>query len=136
MCIVLLVDDDPTTNFLHRRAITKVVSKASISEALNGHQALELLRLHYDSGLAPPEFIFLDINMPHLDGWGFLEGYRALPVAWRSQSRVYMLTTSLNPDDHSRARSFDDVIDVVDKIMTKEKFAVLLEAREEAIANS
>lgn len=125
--MVLLVDDDPTTNFLHRRAISKVVNQAEISEASNGREALDLLREGIAAGVKPPEYIFLDINMPYLDGWGFLEGYRELPTDWRSKSRVFMLTTSLNPDDHSRARAYADVVDVIDKIMTKEKFAALLE---------
>ncbi len=124
--MVLLVDDDPTTNFLHRRAISKVVESAEIAEAFNGREALDFLREHLKSGRQPPRFIFLDINMPHVDGWGFLDGYQALPMDWRASSRVYMLTTSLNPDDHSRARSYPDVLDVVDKIMSKEKFAALL----------
>lgn len=124
--MVLLVDDDPTTNFLHRRAISKVVNGVNIAEAFNGREALEYLRTHLQAGRRPPEFIFLDINMPHVDGWGFLDGYQALPTDWRSSARVYMLTTSLNPDDHSRAHSYPDVLDVVDKIMTKERFAALL----------
>ncbi len=132
--MVLLVDDDPTTNFLHRRAISKVLVSAVIAEAYNGREALDLLRAHLQSGRRPPEFIFLDINMPHVDGWGFLEGYQALPTDWRGASRVYMLTTSLNPDDHSRARGYADVIDVVDKIMTKEKFAAILQLHPEAAA--
>ena len=124
--MVLLIDDDPTTNFLHRRAIRQVAESAHVSEAMNGREALELLRAHIDAGLAPPAYIFLDINMPELDGWGFLEGYRELPPDWRSQTRVFMLTTSLNPDDHNRARGYSDVVDVVDKILTRDKFSRIL----------
>ena len=125
--MVLLVDDDPTTNFLHRRAIRKVVEGMPVREALNGQEALDLLRASIARGESPPDIIFLDISMPHLDGWGFLEGYRELPPDWRSGSRVFMLTTSLNPDDYDRARTYDDVIDVLDKILTRERFRALLE---------
>ena len=125
--MVLLVDDDPTTNFLHRRAIRKVDESMPVREALNGREALELLRASIARGEAPPEIIFLDISMPHLDGWGFLEGYRELPPDWRSGTRVFMLTTSLNPDDYERARTYDDVVDVIDKILTRERFRQLLE---------
>ena len=124
--MVLLVDDDPTTNFLHRRAIRMVVDTMPVREALNGQEALDLLRAGIARGEAPPEIIFLDISMPHLDGWGFLEGYRELPPDWRSGSRIFMLTTSLNPDDHERARGYDDVIDVLDKILTRDRFEQLL----------
>ena len=125
--MVLLVDDDPTTNFLHRRAIRKVVRGLRVEEALNGQEALDLLRKGMNRGEAPPEIIFLDISMPHLDGWGFLEGYGKLPNEWRSKSRVYMLTTSLNPDDHERARGYEAVEGIIDKILTQDRFAALID---------
>ncbi len=125
--MVLLVDDDPTTNFLHRRSISQVVSGASIAEALNGNQALNLLRQNLAEGQRPPDYIFLDINMPELDGWGFLEGYQEFSLDQRSRTRVFMLTTSLNPDDHARAKSYSDVIGVLDKILTRDKFKHILE---------
>ena len=125
--MVLLVDDDPATNFLHRRTIRKVAGEIRVEEALDGQQALDLLREGMTRGEAPPKIIFLDISMPHLDGWGFLEGYRELPTDWRSKSRVFMLTTSLNPDDHERARSYDIVEDIIDKILTRDRFAEILQ---------
>lgn len=126
--MVLLVDDDPTTNFLHRRAIKKVAEETLVSEALNGREALDLLRDRMQRGEPPPDIIFLDISMPYLDGWGFLEAYRELPTDYRSGSRVFMLTTSLNPDDHERARGYDFVEDVIDKILTRDRYAALIEA--------
>lgn len=126
--MVLLIDDDPTTNFLHRRAIRQVAEDTTIHEATNGRHALELIQADIASAAPPPDYIFLDINMPELDGWGFLERYRELPAAWRRKTRVFMLTTSLNPDDHRRARGYADVIDVVDKILTRDKFSRILDS--------
>ena len=125
--MVLLVDDDPTTNFLHRRAIKKVASGTRVAEALNGREALDFLEGGMRRGEPSPELIFLDISMPLLDGWGFLEGYRELSPEWRSSTRVFMLTTSLNPDDHQRAHEYEVVEDVLDKILTKDKFERLLQ---------
>ena len=124
--MILLVDDDPTTNFLHRRAVSKVMLDTTVEEASDGCAALELLRLRLAQGEQPPEFIFLDINMPKLDGWGFLNGYRHLPASMRRCTRVVVLTTSLNPDDHERALTYPDVVAVVDKILTREKLEQLL----------
>ena len=125
--MVLLVDDDPTTNFLHRRTIAQVASETCVVEAANGREALDLLRELIASGHEPPQYIFLDINMPELDGWGFLSGYSELPPDLRSQTRVFVLTTSLNPDDHMRAKSYGDVVGVVDKILTRDKLRGILQ---------
>lgn len=127
--MVLLIDDDPTTNFLHRRIIQRTDNTLQVMEALNGEEALLCLRENLQSGLPAPHYIFLDINMPELDGWGFLEAYRQLPEDWRSSCRLYMLTTSLNPDDHMRARTYAEVEGILDKIMSQQTFHELLQNR-------
>ena len=124
--MVLLVDDDVSTNFLHKRTIGKVSGAVAVKVAQNGRVAIELLQKEISAGCEPPKYIFLDINMPELDGWGFLEAYKDLPQDWRSKTRVFMLTTSLNPDDHSRARSYSDVVDIIDKILTQDKLESIL----------
>ena len=125
--MVLLIDDDPTTNFLHRRVIKRAADSMEVVEALNGEQAIHCLRENLKAGKSAPGYIFLDINMPELDGWGFLEAYRRLPYEWRSNCRLFMLTTSLNPDDHMRARSYAEVEGVLDKIMSEQTFSELLQ---------
>ena len=124
---ILLIDDDATTNFLHRRAIHKANRAAVVREVTDGAEALELLRAREAAGEPLPNFIFLDINMPRLDGWGFLTAYEQLPAAWRRGARLFMLTTSLNPDDHERADRFTDVRGVLDKILSPERFGELME---------
>ncbi len=124
--LILLVDDDATTNFLHRRAISKATAQVEVHEALNGQLAIEQLKVWLKQGVEPPQYIFLDINMPQLDGWGFLESYRKLPSEWRSNAKLYMLTTSLNPDDHERASGYPEVIGIVDKMLSSERFTALM----------
>jgi len=124
--VILLVDDDATTNFLHKRAIRKAHGKVDVREASNGAEAIDHLREALTRGEDPPSFIFLDINMPKLDGWGFLDAYRELPDDWRKRSSLLMLTTSLNPDDHEKADKYPEVKGVIDKMLNSDRFKEII----------
>lgn len=124
--MILLIDDDTATNFLHRRTIRKFDTTIEIREALDGAIAIAQLEQALMQGEDPPTFIFLDINMPNLNGWEFLEAYTKLPENWRSRAILFMLTTSLNPDDHERAMGYPEVTELIDKMLTAEKLERLL----------
>ena len=124
--VILLIDDDATTNFLHQRAIRKAVGEVTVHQRLDGQLGYEYLCATHEAGEEAPDFIFLDINMPRLDGWGFLERYHQLPEQWRQRAQLYMLTTSLNPDDHERASSYAGVRGVVDKILSADRFREIM----------
>ena len=98
---ILLVDDSEADNYIHRRVIQKSGVVETVSVARNGQEALD----HLAQSEQPPELIFLDINMPVLDGWGFLEGLKELPEAKRHSVVITMLTTSQNQRDRARAES-------------------------------
>lgn len=119
---ILLVDDDEATNFLNTRVIKKVDPEVDIQVAYNGKEALEYLK-----GFAPgeacrvPNLIFLDINMPGMDGWEFLEEYKKLPDEQTKKIRILMLTTSMNPDEEKRAINIPEVKGFINKPLTPEK---------------
>ncbi|CAD5274618.1 MULTISPECIES: response regulator [unclassified Imperialibacter] len=103
---ILLVDDDHATNFINKMVIQKAEVTDTLTIKLNGKEAIDYLSngVQTDKS-APPDLIFLDINMPVMDGWTFLERYRELREDQKSKIVLVMLTTSLNPDDKSRAES-------------------------------
>ncbi|SHL56119.1 response regulator [Hymenobacter psychrotolerans] len=99
----LLVDDDPTTNYLNRKLLEKLRVTDQVMVALNGQEALEMLTLYCRQPTPNcPALIFLDLNMPLLDGFGFLAAYQELPLAERQAIVVIMLTTSVHPRDLER----------------------------------
>lgn len=92
---MLLVDDDHPTNFLHTRLFRKMGYEADIHEVYSAEAVLELLR--GDTISPAPQLIFLDLNMPRVNGWEFLQLYAEdFGVGERD---IVVLTTSLNPDD-------------------------------------
>jgi CheY-like chemotaxis protein len=123
---VLLVDDDSTTNFLNQALLLRMEVVQQVLTAENGEQALRTLGhtcLRPDRA-ACPQLILLDMNMPVLNGLGFMEAYTQLPVE-RPPIVVVMLTTSLHPVDQARAQEFP-IAGFVTKPLTKEKVTALL----------
>jgi CheY-like chemotaxis protein len=124
---ILLIDDDPATNFLHARAIKGAGCAEDVITAENGEDALTYLQQRQQQKLAAPELILLDINMPVMNGWEFLTAYNKLKEAEKRNSRIVMLTTSMNPDDELRASAFTDVKDFHYKPLDKEMLLLMLQ---------
>jgi len=106
---ILLIDDDEPINFLHKMVIEKSDCAEKVEVKMNGIQALEYLRSEVNGQHPQPDLIFLDINMPAMNGWEFLDEYKKLSENMLAKLVVVMLTTSLNPDDHEKARAFGEI---------------------------
>lgn len=104
--LVYLIDDHPPTNFFHRIVLEDSGLVRRVVDYTAADRALEALEGLLARREAPPELIFLDINMPRMNGWEFLERYAALRFP-ASAPQVVMLTTSENPDDRQRAEAHD-----------------------------
>ncbi|HXB35419.1 MAG TPA: response regulator [Puia sp.] len=105
---ILLIDDDEPTNFLNKLTLEQSGCARHIRVAPSGQAALDYLRGELEEYLQP-DLIFLDINMPAMDGWEFLEKYRELSQEKKAETVLIMLTTSLNPDDEKRTLSIPEV---------------------------
>lgn len=101
---ILLIDDDETTNYVNSILIEKAECAELTKSVTSGHAALDYLKSVDKDGNHPqPDLIFLDINMPIMSGWEFIEEYRNLLPEQKGKVLVWMLSTSNNPDDHERA---------------------------------
>jgi CheY-like chemotaxis protein len=108
---VLLVDDDDSTNFLHKKILKNADIAENVVIALNGKEAIDYLSGKNKEPGTPclqPELILLDINMPLMDGWEFLNAYKNLNNQI-DKVIIVMLTTSLNPDDKVRATAIPEI---------------------------
>jgi CheY-like chemotaxis protein len=119
---ILLIDDDEPTNFLNRLTLEQAGCTRTIHVAQSGEEALDFLR-----NTQRPDLIFLDVNMPAMDGWEFLERYRSLPSDRKADIVLIMLTTSLNPDDELRTRAIPEVSGFENKPLSQQRVEQLLD---------
>lgn len=122
---VLLVDDDEATNFINRIVLEKSAVTDQIQSVLNGKEAIEYLtntgKYHKEGNVFPqPMLILLDINMPVMDGWEFLDEYQKLQENQKCHTIIVMVTTSFNPDDQTRAEKINGLSGYRNKPLTVE----------------
>jgi CheY-like chemotaxis protein len=106
--LVLLVDDNESDNFLNKRILEKSGFTEHIVAVADGKEALDFI---IDCGICrepdkcycQPDLIFLDINMPVMNAWDFLEEYYKLEEVQKAKTIIILLTTSLNPADMTKA---------------------------------
>ena len=122
---LLLVDDDPTTNFFNRHLIGKMGLFDEIHEAANGQIALEKIRELHERGESP-DMILLDINMPIMNGFEFLDKYSEFDEKMKTSVVVCMLTTSLAKEDLEKSKEYSVLSDYIDKPLYEEKMKALI----------
>jgi PAS domain S-box-containing protein len=113
---VVLIDDDHVINFINARVIRLLFDSVKVKSFSQAEKALDYLR---ESDKEGRKLIFIDLNMPGFDGWDFLESYQKLQV----KSRIYILTSSINPRDIERSMDYKEVV----KFLTKPLSVELLE---------
>jgi CheY-like chemotaxis protein len=116
----MLVDDDQNDNFFHERVIKKTSSSTIVIEKNTGQEALDYLKPKNGDKAMLPDLIFLDINMPGMNGWDFLQEYDRLDKELQSRVIIIMLTSSDNEDDVARAKAWNFVSDYITKPLTEE----------------
>jgi CheY-like chemotaxis protein len=123
--LVLCVDDDPITLMLCKMVITRSDFAQELISAQNGEEALNyfdgIKSNHLEMGRRYPQLIFLDLNMPVMGGWEFLdhfakEEYRKL----FNDCKVIVLSSTIDPADINKAKTYPMVLDFLSKPISKE----------------
>jgi len=117
---ILLIDDDEPTNFFHKLIAEETRCAEQVLAVQGGQDALDYLAdIKTKKGnISWPDIIFLDINMPAMDGWEFLDKFQQIKKENGTKVIMIMLTTSLNPDDEIRSKDIPVITGFVNKPLT------------------
>ena len=122
---IMLIDDDRTTNFFHAQVIKRANCAETVVVKQYAEDALAYLVSLKDDSMRP-DLILLDVNMPRMNGWEFLEQYKLLPEEQKAKIVIVMLTTSLNPADRDKAQTINEISEFAIKPLDPEMLHALL----------
>jgi len=118
---VMVVDDAEIDRFLAKKVLTKHAFAKEVLPLDSATNALNYLSEHQENREALPDLIFLDINMPKMNGFDFLEEYKKLPEAVKKKCIIVMLSSSLLPEDRELAMNNPYVCQFLNKPLTGDK---------------
>jgi CheY-like chemotaxis protein len=121
---ILLIEDNEFTNIFNQKLIKNLDIAEQVYVTESGKEGLDFLlnqgKFEADKTSYPsPDVIFLDINMPGMNGWEFVEEYKEKNKDKLKSSKIVMLTTSPNPDDEQKAKLITEIIAFKRKPLTK-----------------
>lgn len=124
----MLIDDEEVEHFLNKRMLAKLsVANEFISTFERAGDALKFLSAAPNAmSPAATGLILLDLNMPEMDGWAFLEAFEKMPVDLKQKYKVFIVSSSINPRDEELSRTFPSVHGFVSKPLTSEKLQALI----------
>ena len=117
---VLCIDDDPISVMLCSKVIERCNFALKTDSAYNGQNALTYLQNITDTASATyPEIILLDLNMPIMNGWEFLEIYESRFATVHSNTKIVVLSSTIDPEDVQKTKKFSTVLTFISKPITK-----------------
>ncbi|MDB5233796.1 MAG: hypothetical protein JWR44_789 [Hymenobacter sp.] len=125
---IVLVDDNETTSFLNNRLLGRLAVADHVSTFSRADEAFEQLWGNDKGGSQAPDLVFVDLKMPGVSGFEFLELYNALPQPVQDKTVMAVLTTSMHGADTARVAKYPNV-EYLTKPLTEEKMRKLLEKR-------
>lgn len=123
---IMLIDDDKINNFLNERLLKKIGAFEKINIFQDGQAALAFLQKELEQGNDCPELMFIDINMPMVNGIEFLEAYHTFNFKNKDKVNLVGLTTSLRSSDLDKLKALNCKF-ILNKPLTKHSLASLLD---------
>ncbi|WP_348811396.1 response regulator [Flavobacterium maritimum] len=122
----IVVDDDAVNNLICRKVINHVFPKADVQIFINPETALTYIKSIYSESIGKRTILFLDINMPVLSGWDFLEEFENFDKDIKEQLKIYMLSSSIDQLDKDRATKNKNVSGYIEKPLNQKIIAKML----------
>ena len=123
----IVIDDDPLNNTICRLTIKKALGPVDVVTFTDPAHGLQYIDTEYSnpSDEESSTVLFLDINMPVMNGWEFLEKYETLNQSVKKNIKVYILSSSVDDRDIEKAHSNKNIVIYLAKPITKETILVL-----------
>ena len=121
-----LVDDDELFVYLTKRSIKQIDEVAQVKIFKNGLEAIKFIQSNKDQIDQLPELILLDLSMPIMDGWQFLDAFSNLNLNLPYKIIIYIVSSSISPHDIERAKKINEVSDYIVKPIGKDKLMEIL----------
>ncbi|OYY16394.1 MAG: hypothetical protein B7Y69_11285, partial [Sphingobacteriia bacterium 35-40-8] len=112
---VCVIDDDEIYIYLIKKSLAALEIEHAVNSFSNGKEALKGLTSMIDQQLPIPEIIFLDINMPIMDGWEFLKAFREIQATLSSKIPIYIISSSIAAEDREKAKHFPEIVGYLSK---------------------
>lgn len=115
MNVVCVVDDDDVYRFTIEKYIQMLSSSTRVISFADGEVALNYFKENLDTEENLPDIVLLDVNMPIMDGWDFLNEYERIKSRLNKEIRVYLVSSSIDERDQNRSRNYPAVTDYLVK---------------------
>ncbi|MEO1654285.1 MAG: response regulator, partial [Bacteroidota bacterium] len=126
--LIVMIDDDNLQNLINQKIISRLACAQETKVFQHATDALDYFRSALQGDLTLPELVLLDINMPKMNGWEFLDIFKNIQQESDYHPVIFMLTSSLHPQDLDTAKTYSGVKEFVNKPLTIESFSALIEA--------
>nr|WP_315200577.1 response regulator [uncultured Flavobacterium sp.] len=117
--LIMCIDDDPITLMLFKKVVQKASFAKEIIYAHNGQEAITFID-NIKSEDTKPQLLFLDLNMPVMGGWEFLDLFNNSNYYLSNNTKVIILTSTIDPEDIKKSKSYPNVIEFLSKPITVE----------------
>ncbi|WP_348824499.1 response regulator [Flavobacterium aestuarii] len=117
--LIMAVDDDPITLMLFKKVVQKASFANEIINAVNGEEAITYFN-NINNRKTKPQLIFLDLNMPVMGGWEFLDLFNNSDYYHLNNTKVIILTSTIDPEDIKKSKTYPNVIEFLSKPITVE----------------
>lgn len=121
-----IIDDDPIFVYGTKKVMKEVDFCEDVMVFHNGQDAINGLRELAEENKELPSLIFLDLNMPVMDGWDFLDDFITIPNNNREKVHVYVISSSIDANDFIRARNYEVVNNYILKPITPDDLIAVL----------